>query len=109
MVSDKWFQTLPPNYKQIVISSAREAIKMSHGFATLAAVQGWNASCKNFKECHILPAAEKAKMAAIARPAWKTWITQDFGIDAKLVDDLWAEIDRIDAELKRSDMMRYGG
>jgi len=108
MVSDKWFQTLPDNYKRIVISSAREATKMAHGFATLAAVQGWNASCKNFKECHILGAEEKAKMAAVARPAWKEWITKDFGVKEQLVDSLWSEIDRITKDLGDSEMATYG-
>lgn len=108
MLSDTWYQTLPDEYKQIIVSSAREAVRMSHGFATLAAVQGWNASCKEFKECHILSAAEKAKMAEVARPAWKEWITKDFGIDEQLVDELWGEIDRIDKELAGSDMSLYG-
>ena len=108
MVSDKWYQTLPDDYKRIVVQSAREAIQMAHGFATLAAVQGWAASCKNFKQCHLLSAAEKSKMAAIARPAWKKWITEDFGIDATLVDSLWAEVERIDKELVDSDMKLYG-
>ena len=108
MVSEKWYQSLPEEYKHIVIRSAREAIRMSHGFATLAAVQGWSASCKEFKECHILPAAEKKKMADIARPAWKEWITKDFGIDATLVDSLWSEVDRIDQNLKETDWEKYG-
>ena len=109
MVSETWFQSLPDDYKAIIIRSAREATKMSHGFATLAAVQGWAESCKQFKECHILAADEKAKMAAIARPAWKKWITEDFGVDAGLVDGLWAEIERIDKELNAADMALYGG
>ena len=108
MVSDAWYQTLPDDYKQIIISSAREAVVMSHGFSTLAAVQGWNKSCKEFKECHILSADEKSKMAAVARPAWKQWITTDFGIEAKLVDELWAEVDRIQQTLAASDMELYG-
>ena len=108
MVSEKWYQSLPDDYKRVVVQSAREAILMSHGFATLAAVQGWDASCKEFKECHILAAEEKAKMAALARPAWKRWITEDFGVDAALVDGLWSEVDRITAELARTDMESYG-
>lgn len=108
MVSDKWFQTLPANYKQIVINSAREAIKMAHGFATLAAVQGWSASCKNFKKCHILTSEERAKMATVARPAWKNWITKDYGIEERLVDSLWAEVHRIAKHQAESDMATYG-
>lgn len=108
MISEKWYQSLPDAYKEVIIRSAREAIKMSHGFATLAAVQGWNASCKEFKECYILSGEEKKKMAAIARPAWKAWITKDFGVDAALVDGLWSEVDRLDSELKQADWKLYG-
>ena len=108
MVSEKWYQSLPDDYKLVVIQSAREAVAMAHGFSTMAAVQGWDASCREFKECHILSADEKTKMANLARPAWKRWITEDFGVDAALVDGLWAEIDRIGAELAASDMERYG-
>lgn len=109
MVSENWYQTLPPEYQQVIINAAREAVQISHGIAALAAVKGWNASCKEFKECHILASDEKAKMAALARPAWKDWITKDFGIDGGLVDGLWAEVDRIDADMNTSNMARYGG
>jgi hypothetical protein len=74
----------------------------------LAAIKGWEASCKKFKKCHILTAAEKKNMAAIARPAWKRWVTKDFGIDAKLVDELWATVARIEEETKQHDIQLYG-
>lgn len=108
MVSEAWYQSLPEDYRRIVVQSAREAIQMSHGFATLAAVRGWVASCREFVECHVLEDGEKAKMAAVARPAWKQWITEDFGIDAALVDALWAEVARIEDEVAATDMARYG-
>ena len=108
MVSEKWYQSLPEDYQRVVVQSSREAIHMAHGFATLAAVQGWAASCKEFKECHILAVEEKKKMADIARPAWKQWITEDFGVDPSLVDGLWSEVDRIEEELATTDMERYG-
>ncbi len=108
MVSEKWYQSLPEEYRRIIVQSAREAIRMSHGFAALAAVRGWVASCEEFEECHILAADEKRNMAAIARPAWRDWITGDFGVDPALVDALWSEVDRIEQALAVSDMERYG-
>jgi TRAP-type C4-dicarboxylate transport system substrate-binding protein len=108
VISEKWFRRLPREYQQAVIEAAREAVQVSHGIAVLAAVKGWEASCKNFKKCHILTMAEKKKMAAIARPAWKRWVTRDFGIDARLVDTLWAEVARIEKETRRHDFQRYG-
>jgi len=108
IVSEKWFQKLPPNHQQIVIESAREAVQVAHGIAVLAAIKGWDASCKKFKACHILTQAERDKMAAIARPAWKKWITEDFGVKPKLVDDLWGEVARIQKQIDARDMKLYG-
>ena len=64
-------------------------------------------SCKNFEECYILPDAEKAKMRALARPAYKKWITTDFGVAAADVDALWAEVERISTELDKTWMDSY--
>ena len=109
LVSERWFQSLPEDYRTIIVDAAREAIEMAHGISALSAVKGWVASCEEFEECYILPQDEKDKMAEIARPAWKEWITTDFGIEASLVDELWAEVDRIEAELEQRDRELYGG
>jgi TRAP-type transport system periplasmic protein len=103
MVSEAWFQSLPDEHKAIIVDSAQEAIKMAHGIAALAAVIGWQESCEQFEECIILADDEKQKMADVARPAWKEWITTDFGVEAALVDELWSEVDRIAAEQKARD------
>src|ERR671918_1029041 len=107
VVSEPWFQSLPDEYKVIIIDSAREAVELSHGIAALSAVIGWQETCEEFDECIILADAEKQKMADVARPAWKEWITGDFGIEASLVDDLWAEVDRIHAEIKERDQALF--
>ncbi len=97
VVSDKWFQTLPDEFKLIIVNSAREAVNIGHGIAALQAVVGWQESCENFKSCYILPPAERNKLRAMARPAWREWITKDFGVDDALVGELWAEVDRVAA------------
>lgn len=108
MMSEKWFRSLPAKHQQVIVEAAREATQVAHGIAVLAAIAGWEASCKKFKQCHILTQAERDKMAVVARPAWKQWITKDFGIDAKLVDQLWAEVARIEKEVVALDLKRYG-
>ncbi|MFQ5830519.1 MAG: TRAP transporter substrate-binding protein DctP [Candidatus Methylomirabilia bacterium] len=107
VVSEAWFSKLPEKYKKIIVGAAREAVAMGHGIATQITVIGWVNSCKKFKACYILPDAEKAKMRAIARPAFKKWITTDFGVKAALVDGLWAEVDRIAANLDETWTDRY--
>jgi TRAP-type transport system periplasmic protein len=109
MVSEAWFQSLPEDYRRIIVDSARESVVMAHGIAALAAVIGWQQSCAEFEECIILAADEKQKMREVTRPAWKEWIVNDFGVEASLVDELWAEVDRIEAELAEQDQARYGG
>lgn len=108
VVSDKWFKKLPENYQKAVLESAREAVQVSHGIAVLAAIKGWEASCRNFRKCHILTQAEKQAMAAVARPAWRKWVTQDFGIKESLVDDLWREVSRLERETNQRDYRLYG-
>lgn len=95
VISDKWFQKLPQEHRNAIAQAAREAMKIGHGIAAMQAIDGWATSCKEFKECVILSAEERAKMASMARPAWKEWITKDFGVDETLVNDMWAEVDRI--------------
>jgi TRAP-type C4-dicarboxylate transport system substrate-binding protein len=108
VVSDKWFKQLPEDYQRAVLESAREAVQVSHGIAVLAAIKGWEASCKKFRKCHILTHSEKQAMAAVARPAWRQWVTEDFGIDPKLVDDLWKEVARLERETDKRDYRLYG-
>lgn len=108
VVSETWFQSLPEEYRDIIVTAARESIAIGHGVAALQAIDGWQASCANFKECYVLPQSERDKMAAIARPAWKEWITTDFGMDAQLVDDLLAEVSRTSEETSAHDIELYG-
>jgi len=102
LVSDKWLTSLPEDIQKTITQAAREAVGISHGIAALQAIVGWEVSCEEFKECYILPADEREKMADVARPAWKSWIVDDFGIDEEKVDDLWAEVDRLSEEIEES-------
>lgn len=48
-VSEAWFQTLPDNYKRIIVSAAREAVAMAHGIATQITVIGWTNSWREVR------------------------------------------------------------
>ncbi|MEJ8472538.1 TRAP transporter substrate-binding protein DctP [Roseibium algae] len=98
MISEKWFQSLPEEYRVIIANAARESMKIGHGIAVMHSVDGWDVSCKEFKECIVLSEEEKAKMAAVAMPAWREWITKDFGVDPVVVDGLMSEVQRLKAE-----------
>lgn len=107
VVSEKWFQSLPAAYRDVIITAARESVGIAHGIASLHAINGWTQSCEVFDECYVLPTSEREKMATIARPAWRKWITDDFGISAELVESLWAEVKRIDAQETEKALTRY--
>ena len=64
-------------------------------------------SGKKFKKCYILPDSEKAKMRDITQPAFKKWITSDFGIDEALVDEFWSQVNAINSQLESEWMERY--
>ncbi len=108
MVSEKWFQKLPAPHKALIVEAAREAVQVSHGMAVLAAVRGWTASCEKFKQCYVLPQSERDRMAAVARPAWKDWITKEFKVKSSLVDALWAEVTRLQKTVDARDLKLYG-
>ena len=108
VVSESWFQSLPEEYQQIVILSAREAIQLAQGASGALATASWQQSCKAFDDCYIMPMEERQRMAELARPAWKEWIVNDFGMEESVIDDLWAEVDRIGQELTEADWQIYG-
>lgn len=103
LVSEKWFSTLPDNYQRIVVHAARESVFLGHGVAALVSLSGWQQSCKHFTECYILPTAEREKWNAVARPAYKKWITGSFGIAAADVDAFWAQVDKVSKEIVQTD------
>ncbi|MDN6318711.1 MAG: TRAP transporter substrate-binding protein DctP [Marinobacter sp.] len=108
LISEDWYQNLTDEQQEVIVTSAREAIAIGHGMSAALATAGWQESCETFKDCYLMPAEERERMADIARPAWKKWIVNDFGIDAKKVDEFLAEVKRVGEEVKESDMAKYG-
>lgn len=108
LVNEEWYQSLPEAYRQILISSAREAIQLSHGMSGALSSQAWVESCERFEACYLMPDSERERMAEVARPAWQDWIVNDFGMDEARVQSLLDEVDRIGQQLAADDMRIYG-
>ena len=106
-VSDAWLKTLPKNHQATIIRASRESVAIGHGIATQISIVGWVNSCKKFKECYILPDSEKAKMKAVTQPAFKAWITKDYGMDAAQVDEFWAAVGRTAKEASARNAAYY--
>ncbi|WP_372610132.1 TRAP transporter substrate-binding protein DctP [Halomonas sp.] len=108
LVSEAWFQELSEEQQQIIVTSAREAIKLGHGLAGALATASWIESCERFEECYIMPPEERQRMAEIARPAWRDWIVEDFGIEVERVDAFLDEVARVEEAVAEEDVSRYG-
>ncbi|MFY0990654.1 TRAP transporter substrate-binding protein DctP [Halomonas sp. C05BenzN] len=108
MISEAWYQELPEEYQRVVITSAREAIEVSHGMSGALATASWEESCERFEACYMMPEEERQRMAEIARPAWQEWIVEDFGMDAERVEGLLAEVERVGNEVAEEDFRIYG-
>ncbi|MCG6122690.1 MAG: TRAP transporter substrate-binding protein DctP [Microvirga sp.] len=106
-VSEAWFQTLPREYQEIVVSAAREAVAMAHGAGAKISVIGWANSCARFAECHVLDEDERERMRAVAEPPYREWLTREFGEGAALFDEMRAEIARIRDEIETRTLASY--
>lgn len=108
LVSEEWFQSLSEAHQQAIVTSAREAIAIGHGMAGSLATASWAESCARFEECYIMPPEERQRMAEIARPEWRNWIVNDFGIEADKVDAFLEEVARVGEAVVEQDVNRYG-
>ncbi|KAA0013757.1 ABC transporter substrate-binding protein [Billgrantia pellis] len=108
LISEDWFQELSEEQQAAIVTSAREAIELAHGMSGALATASWEASCERFEACYIMPSEERERMAEVARPAWKEWIVEDFGIEAERVDAFLEEVARVGEEVAESDVSVYG-
>ncbi|MFA5664111.1 TRAP transporter substrate-binding protein DctP [Castellaniella sp.] len=103
LVSEKWFSSLPDDYKAAIVHAARESVFLGHGVSALVSLYGWQQSCQHFEQCYILPTAEREKWKAVARPAYKEWISGSFGIPAADVEAFWAQVDQVAKEIAEAE------
>ncbi|WP_108446651.1 TRAP transporter substrate-binding protein DctP [Halomonas denitrificans] len=108
VVSETWFQELPEEYQRVITNAAREAVTLSHGASAMLATASWQKSCELFEECYLMPTDERQRMADIARPAWKSWIVDDFGADPELVEAMLDEVASLRESLPEEAYQRYG-
>ncbi|HEX9648711.1 MAG TPA: TRAP transporter substrate-binding protein DctP [Alphaproteobacteria bacterium] len=107
LVSEAWLRGLPEPAQRAIVGAARESIAIAHGTAAHLAVLGWTTSCSKFKACHVLADDEREAMRARTRPAFKTWITGDFGLPAGEVEAFWAEVERVRAQVEADSIATY--
>ena len=107
-VSDAWFETLPEEYQEIIITTAYEAIQVARGVDTQRSTLYWVEDAAHYSDTYMPTPEVQEQWAEILRPAFYEWVVEDFGIDADLVDEFWAEVERQAQELNTSLMESRG-
>lgn len=107
-VSDVWFEKLPEEYQEIIIATAYEAIQVARGVDTQRSTLYWVDDAVHYEDTYMPTPEVQEQWQEILRPAFYEWITEDFGIDADLVDEFWAEVDRQAEELNKNLMETRG-
>jgi TRAP-type C4-dicarboxylate transport system substrate-binding protein len=109
VISDKWFKKLPDEYKDTVLTTAYEAIQISHGVDAQQSLLAWEEGKKKFKDTYMPTPDVRQQWKEKLRPAFLKWITEDFGLKPEVVKGLWAEVDRISKELDQKIVDNRGG
>lgn len=108
VVSDTWFKRLPDDYQRVILRAAREAVMYGHGLSAHLNFLGWRQSCEKFKDCYVPTSGEKAAFRDLMRPAYFKWATEDFGLKAEFIHEVWGEVDRISMTLDKEYLDKWG-
>ncbi|NIS69359.1 MAG: ABC transporter substrate-binding protein [Proteobacteria bacterium] len=108
VVSDAWFKELPNDYQRIILRAAREAVMYGHGLSAHLNFLGWQQSCEKFKGCYVPTPDEKAAFREIMRPAYFKWATEDFGLKAEFIREVWSKVDEISRDLDNQYKEKWG-
>jgi tripartite ATP-independent transporter DctP family solute receptor len=108
LVSDKWFSSLPKKFQKIIVEKAQEAVIVGHGVDARVATLGWKKACEKFKKCYVLPKAKREKWQKIARPAFKKWVTSNFGIKKSVANKFWDRVEKVTKQMneRNEDLMK---
>ncbi len=107
-VSDAWFEELPQEYQEVILASAQEAMTVARGVDTQRSLLYWVEDADKYED-HYMPTPEvQEQWAEVLRPAFYEWITEDFGIDAELVDEFWNAVDEVSQQVDESIYARLG-
>lgn len=108
VINDQWFKTLPEEYQHIILRAARQAVMYGHGLSAHLNFLGWKKSCEEFKECYVPTPEQKQAFKEIMRPAFFEWATEDFGLEAEFIHEVWNKVDEINQELRSEYWNKWG-
>ena len=95
-VSEKWYQTLPPEYQKVIVEAMEEAKWAGRGVASIKMITGAADAIENGMEVYYPTADEINAFRSIGQPAYVEWVKKDQKSD--LVDKALAEVNRIRSE-----------
>ncbi len=94
-VSDEWFKELPSDYQDIILKTASEAIGVARGVDAQRSLLYWQDDSVKYEDSYIPTPEVLEEWAEVLQPAFFEWITEDFGIDAEMVEEFWAAVDEV--------------
>lgn len=99
VVNDQWFKDLPEEYQRIILRAARQAVWYGRGVAAHLCYLGWREGTRKYKGHFVPNSDEKNAFKELMRPAFFKWATEDFGLSADLINDVWSRVDSISKSL----------
>lgn len=95
VVNDKFFRNLSPKNQAIVLRASREAILLSRGLGLQLTERATDIVKEQGMEVNYLTEEQRQQFVKLSVPGYRKWAVEDFKLDAKLVDSVYEEINRI--------------
>jgi TRAP-type C4-dicarboxylate transport system substrate-binding protein len=108
LISEKWFKAQSPQHQQAIVEAAREAIKYSRGVAAYLSDLAVEKCKKQGMKLNRITPENMAKFKKLAQAGYRKWVVEDFGLEAAQIDGVRNEVDRINKELGKMLVDRYG-
>ena len=97
-VSNEWFESLPEEYQTIILNTADEAMTISRGVNTQQCMIAWEEAKENFDDTYMPTPEVMNQWKEKARPVYREWIIEDYGLSEELVNEFWNAAERVQEE-----------
>src|SRR6056297_1144920 len=107
-VSDEWFKGLPAEYQKVILTTAKEAIKMARGINVQQTLLDWEEGKKHFKDTYMPTPDMQKEWKETLQPVFYKWVTEEFGLEKAVVDEFWSAAGKVSKNVDESIMDKYG-
>lgn len=107
-VSDEWFKELPREYQKVILTTAKEAVKMARGINVQQTLLDWEKGKEHFKDTYMPTPAVQKEWKETLQPVFYDWVTEEFGLKEEVVDEFWSAANEVSENVDQSIMEKYG-